>query len=147
MKLSEFDYSLPKELIAQTPIYPRDSSRLLVLDKNTWEIEDKNFFDIVDYLWDNDVLVLNKTKVLKARLKWEFFSSNWDSKKDCEIFLHKQISLNTWDCLVYPWKKLKIWIKVYFNGLIWVIKDITKDGRIVEFDKWWNEFFEIIEKI
>jgi S-adenosylmethionine:tRNA ribosyltransferase-isomerase len=125
-------------------------------------------------LWENDVLVLNKTKVLKARLKGEIItpchpelvsgslkrnnliydsesSSEWQKLQkihtSCEIFLHKQISDNTWDCLVYPWKKLKVWTKVYFDNLEWVIKEISEDWRIVEFDKWWNEFFEIIENI
>ncbi|MFA5917327.1 MAG: tRNA preQ1(34) S-adenosylmethionine ribosyltransferase-isomerase QueA [Candidatus Gracilibacteria bacterium] len=174
MKLSEFDYILPKELIAQTPITPRDSSRLLVLDKVTGEIEDKNFFDILSYLGENDVLVLNKTKVLKARLKGEIITpchpelvsgslkrnnliydseSSSEGQKlqkihtSCEIFLHKQISDNTWDCLVYPGKKLKVGTKVYFDNLEGVIKEISEDGRIVEFDKGGNEFFEIIENI
>lgn len=145
MKLSEFDYFLPKDLIAQTPIYPRDNSKLLVIDKNTWEIEDKKFFDLLDYLWENDVLVLNKTKVLKARLKWILKTEN--RELTCEVFLHKQISDNTWDSLVYPWKKLKVWTTVYFNWLEWVIKSISENWRIVEFNKWWNEFFETIEKI
>ncbi len=174
MKLSEFDYALPKELIAQTPITPRDSSRLLVLDKATWEIEDKNFFDLTSYLWENDVLVLNKTKVIKARLKgkiiipchpelvsgsimqWNIpkqsikdseINSEWQQHIPCEIFLHKQISDNSWDCLVYPWKKLKIWTKVIFHNLEWIIKEISENWRIVEFDKWWIEFFDIIETI
>ncbi len=146
MKLSEFDYILPKELIAQTPISPRDSSRLLVLDKATWNIEDKSFFDILDYLGENDVLVLNKTKVLKARLKGKF-ENVASEKKECEVFLHKQINDNTWDCLVYPWKKLKVWTKVYFDKLTWIINEVSENWRIVEFDKWWSGFFEIIETI
>lgn len=172
MKLSEFDYFLPKELIAQTPITPRDNSRLLVLDKETWEITDQSFFDLLDYLWENDVLVLNKTKVLKARLKGEIITNNWENTPPdslsfvfppqlrgikgesfengeikCEVFLHKQICDNTWDCLVYPGKKMKVWTVVNLNGLYWVIKEISENWRIVEFDKWWNEFFEIIETI
>lgn len=145
MKLNEFDYYLPKELIAQTPITPRDSSKLLVLDKETWEIKDKTFFDIVTYLWNNDVLVLNKTKVLKARLKGKLTTEKWEH--NCEVFLHKQINDNSWDCLVYPWKKMKVWTKVYFDWLEWTIKQISDNWRIVEFDNWWSEFFETIEKI
>jgi S-adenosylmethionine:tRNA ribosyltransferase-isomerase len=112
-------------------------------------------------LWENDVLVLNKTKVLKARLKGKIYSEiqgrfptsrEWQKQESkehvsCEVFLHKQISDNVWDCLVYPWKKLKVWTKVYFDGLEWIIKEISGSWRIVEFDKWWNEFFEIIENI
>lgn len=142
MHLSEFDYILPPELIAQTPIYPRDHSRLLVLDKNTWKIQDKHFFDLVDYLWENDVLVVNKTRVINARLKW-----NIEWWKECEIFLHTQINSNTWDCLVYPGKKLKIGTKVNIWELSGTIKDISDSWRIVEFDKWWIDFLEIIEKI
>lgn len=145
MKLNEFDYFLPKELIAQTPITPRDSSKLLVLDKETWEIEDKSFFDILSYLWNNDVLVLNKTKVLKARLIGKLNTEKW--KANCEVFLHKQITTNTWDCLVYPWKKMKVDTKVCFDWLEWTIKEISENWRIVEFDKWWCEFFDTIEKI
>ena len=68
MKVSDFDYYLPEELIAQTPLEKRDESRLLVLDKETGEIEHKHFYDIIDYLNKGDTLVLNDTKVLPARL-------------------------------------------------------------------------------
>lgn len=68
MKVEDFDYYLPEELIAQTPLAKRDSSRLLVLDKKTGEYEDKHFYDILDYLEEGDTLVLNDTKVLPARL-------------------------------------------------------------------------------
>ncbi|NDK07721.1 tRNA preQ1(34) S-adenosylmethionine ribosyltransferase-isomerase QueA [Candidatus Gracilibacteria bacterium] len=145
MKLNEFDYYLPKELIAQTPITPRDSSKLLVLDKETGEIKDKTFFDIVTYLGNNDVLVLNKTKVLKARLKGKLTTEK--GEHNCEVFLHKQINDNSWDCLVYPGKKMKVGTKVYFDGLEGTIKQISDNGRIVEFDNGGSEFFETIEKI
>ena len=68
MKTADFDYELPQELIAQDPLEQRDSSRLLILDKKTGEIEHKHFYDIVDYLDNNDVLVLNDTKVLPSRI-------------------------------------------------------------------------------
>jgi len=172
MKLSDFDYKLPKELIAQKPTEPRDHSRLLKLNKTNWEIQENKFFSILDDLWENDILVLNKTKVINARLHWEITPPtplHEGEKKVVEIFLHKQINNNTWDCLVYPWKKLKPWTKIYFNiltpsplrrGVGWgkkteelgdvlsaTIKSISPKWRIVEFNKWWLEFLEIIEKL
>lgn len=155
MKLSDFDYHLPKELIAQTPMEPRDHSRLLNLNWTTWEINETKFYDILDELSENDVLVLNKTRVINARLHWTI-----DSGKIVEIFLHKQISENSWDCLVFPWKKLKPWSKVIFilpsplrrgvGGEVILeatIKSISDKWRIVEFNKWWLEFLKIVEKL
>lgn len=154
MKLSEFDYNLPKELIAQNWIEPRDHSRLLILNPENKNLEEKTFFEIENFLWENDVLVINKTKVINARLKWYFFNSS-NEKKKCEIFLHKQINDNTWDCLIFPGKKLKIWKEVFFENkessntkeLKAKIKDFSDSGRIVEFNIWWIEFLEIIGKI
>lgn len=144
MKLLEFDYELPKELIAQTPINPRDHSKLLILDREDWKLADKKFFNLLDELWENDVLVLNNTKVIKARLKWKL-----ENNFEVEIFLHKQINNNTWDCLVYPWKKLKPWTKVYFenSSLEAEIKEVSEKWRIVEFNKSWIEFIEIIDNV
>lgn len=149
MKLQDFDYFLPEDRIAQFAIEPRDHSKLLKINPNTEKIEEKKFFEILEDLWENDVLVLNKTRVINARLNG--FIEN-DSEKICEIFLHKQISENTWDCLVYPWRKLKIWKKIFFyiekeNILQAEIKEISESGRIVEFNKKWVEFLEIIEKL
>ncbi len=153
MKLSDFDYHLPEELIAQTPIEPRDHSRLLGLNKNTGEIQESKFYDILDQLWENDVLVLNKTKVINARLHGYITNIQWE-EKEVEIFLHKQIDDITWDCLVYPGKKLKPGKKVEFklekNGpviMTGLIKDTSDSWRIVEFSKWDLEFMEIIEKL
>ncbi|MDD3646388.1 MAG: tRNA preQ1(34) S-adenosylmethionine ribosyltransferase-isomerase QueA [Candidatus Gracilibacteria bacterium] len=147
MQLSEFDYHLPEELIAQTPIEPRDHSRLLILDKDTGELQDKHFYNLLEELGENDVLVLNKTKVINARLIGEI-----DGGKQVEIFLHKQISNNTWDCLVYPGKKLKPGKEVKFildgeTKLEASIKDISDKGRIVEFSKGGFEFLEIVERL
>ena len=149
MNLSEFDYDLPEELIAQEAIEPRDHSKLLKINPNSKKIEQKLFFEILEDLWENDVLVLNKTRVINARLKW--FIEN-DKTKICEIFLHKQISDKIWDCLIYPGRKLKPGKKVFFyleNKIILKaeIKDFSDSGRIVEFNKWWIEFLEIIEKV
>lgn len=149
MKLQDFDYFLPENKIAQEAIEPRDNSKLLKINPNTKKIQEKKFFEILEDLWENDVLVLNKTKVINARLNW-FIENNFEKK--CEIFLHKKISENIWDCLIYPWRKLKIWKKVSFyiwekNILNWEIKEISESWRIVEFDKWWIDFLKIIEKL
>ncbi len=175
MKLSDFDYHLPDELIAQTPIEPRDHSRLLQLSKNDWNIEESKFYNILDELWENDVLVLNKTKVINARLHG-YIKNIEGNEKEVEIFLHKQINNNTWDCLVYPGKKLKPGKKIDFylpttssfdvKGSTWnevegdgfrknlgpvimtaEIKDISDSWRIVEFSKGGMDFMEIIEKL
>ncbi len=151
MKLSDFDYHLPKNLIAQTPIEKRDNSKLLILDKQSGQITDKKFSNILDILWKNDVLVVNKTRVINARLKGFIKTKTNSKEKEVEIFLHKQISYNIWDCLVYPWKKLKIWTEVnlvaHSDKLIWKIKSISESWRIIEFNKWWIEFLNIIESV
>jgi len=145
MKLSDFNYILPPKQIAQTPAEPRDSSKLMILDRNNGQIQDKIFSDISGMLWENDVLVVNKTRVIKARLKWII----WESEKKCEIFLHKQIKDSTWDCLVYPGKKLKPETVIHFSGtqMTWKIQSISEKWRIVEFTQGWNEFLDTVEWI
>jgi len=154
MKLSQFDYHLPEELIAQSPLEKRDHSRLLVLDKKSWSIEDKNFYNLEDILSDNDVLVVNKTRVINARLKW-VIDRSWVA---CEIFLHKQLSENSWDCMVYPGRRLKPGTTITFdfgshfslegeNCMRAEIKWLTEYGKIVEFNKQGIEFLDIIDNI
>lgn len=155
MQLSDFDYNLPEELIAQTPIEPRDHSRLLILDKNNWNIEEKRFFNIADYLWENDVLVLNETRTINARLFGEIdIFPNWNKEiKKVEIFLHKQISLDTWECLGYPGKNLKVWRNIRFFDdkwvlvLNWLIEKISDMWRFIKFDKSSFEFLQIIDSL
>ena len=89
MKTSDFNYILDERNIAQSPASPRDSSKLIILDKKTWNFEEKIFRDIVDYLWENDVLVFNETKVIKARLNWFVVLQDW-REKEVEIFLLTQ---------------------------------------------------------
>ena len=103
MKVEEFDYNLPEELIAQTPLEQRDSSKLLVLDKKTGEVEHKHFYDILDYLEKGDTLVLNDTKVLPARLIGE----KEETKAVIEILLLKNIKDDEWECLVKPARRIK----------------------------------------
>ena len=103
-------YHLPPELIAQTPIEPRDSSRLLVYDKKTGQIEHRIFHDITEYLSPNDVLVINNTRVLPARLY-----GYKDSGAKIEVLLHKRLDLKNWECLAKPLKRLKIDDRVTFS--------------------------------
>ena len=103
MKLSDFDYYLPEELIAQTPLEKRDSSRLLVLDKNTGDIEHKHFYDIINYLNEGDTLVLNDSKVLPARL----IGIKEETKAVIEVLLLKNIIDDEWECLVKPARRIK----------------------------------------
>jgi len=132
MKVSDFDYYLPAELIAQQPIEPRDAARLLVLHKASGEIEHKIFRDIIDYLECGDTLVLNDTRVIPARL----FGIKEGGRAKVEIVLLKRLDHNTWEALVRPGKRLKPGARVIFgNGeLIGVITDYTAaGGRTIKF--------------
>ena len=131
MKVSDYWYDLPKELIAQDPINKRDESRLLVVHKNDGSITHKHFYDVIDYMDKGDVLVINDTKVIPARL-----IGTIDGKDAvCEVFLVKRLDKDLWECLVKPGKKLKIGTKVNFiKELSCEIVDIKEDGnRIVKF--------------
>ncbi|WP_270640267.1 tRNA preQ1(34) S-adenosylmethionine ribosyltransferase-isomerase QueA [Longibaculum muris] len=96
MKLSEFDYHLPEELIAQTPLQKRDTSRLMVLDRKNQTIEDKHFYDILDYLHEGDILVRNNTKVIPARL----YGTKEETNGHVEVLLLKDLGNDVWECLV-----------------------------------------------
>lgn len=112
MKLEDFDYYLPEELIAQTPLVKRDESRLLVLDKETGEIEHKKFYDIIDYLTPGDTLVLNDTKVLPARL----IGTKEETGAVIEILLLKNIEGDKWECLTKPARRIKEGTVVTFGN-------------------------------
>lgn len=114
MKVSEFNYELPEELIAQTPIEKRDTSRLMVLNKEKQTIEHKIFKDIVDYLEPGDVLVRNNTKVIPARLY-----GKKETGANVEFLLLKNIEGDIWECIVRPGNKLHVGTKVIFgDGLL-----------------------------
>ena len=145
MKTKDFYYDLPQELIAQHPIEHRADSRLLILDRNTGEINHRHFKDIIDYLKSGDTLVLNDTRVLPARL----FGSREGKEEKIEFLLLKKLSDNTWETLVKPGKKAKIGSKVEFgNGLLnGEIVDIGEDGtRLIKF-KYDGIFEEILDKL
>lgn len=110
MKTSDFDYNLPEELIAQTPVYPRDSSRMLVFNRASDRVEHKHFYDILDYLKQGDVLVRNNTKVLPARM----FAYTKNGGK-VEVLLLKRFNLNEWEVLVKPGKKARTGAILTFN--------------------------------
>ena len=134
VNLHDFYYDLPKELIAQTPLSDRSSSRLMVLDRKTGQVEHKVFTDIIDYLEAGDCLVLNETKVIPARLIGE----KLDTKATIEVLLLKRIEnrSNTWEVLVKPGKKAKIGAKISFGDgqLIGEIIDVVEEGnRLIQF--------------
>ncbi len=142
-KKSDFYYDLPEELIAQTPAMPRDSSRLLVYDTKTKKIEDRIFRDIVEYLKAGDVLVINNTKVLPARMYARTAHGGL-----VEVLLLKRYDLNTWEVLMRPGKKGKIGVTMTVGDqLSFTVKDITESGeRIVEFS-YEGRFEEVLAKV
>ncbi len=144
MELSEFNYDLPQELIAQVPIKDRDQSRLMVLDRKNQTIDDKIFKDIIDYLEPGDCLVRNNTKVIPARLY-----GKKDTGANVEFVLLKNIEGNIWEAMVRPGNKLHQGAKVIFgDGLLEAeILDTLPDGtRKVEFH-YEGIFNEILDKI
>ena len=144
MKVSDFNYDLPEELIAQTPLEKRDESRLMVLDKKNQTIEHKTFKDIVDYLEPGDVLVRNNTKVIPARLY-----GKKETGANVEFLLLNNIEKDIWESIVRPGNKLHVGTKVIFgDGLLEAtILEVMPGGtRKVEF-KYKGIFNEILDKI
>ena len=131
LNTKSYFYDLPEELIAQYPAEPRDSSRLLVFHKDSGNIEHKIFRDIVDYLHDGDVLVVNNTRVLPARL----FGKK-DTGAKIEVLLLKRIDLNTWETLAKPGKRLKNGTIITFSDELTgeIIADTDFGGKIIKFN-------------
>ncbi|MFA4890815.1 MAG: tRNA preQ1(34) S-adenosylmethionine ribosyltransferase-isomerase QueA [Candidatus Gracilibacteria bacterium] len=133
MKLTDFDYSLPEGFIAQDPSSPRDSAKLMVFDAESGVVEHKIFRDIVEYLNEGDVLVLNRSKVLKARIVFDFAGGA------CEIFLLRQVDGGsegkTYNCLVKPGRKFQKGSRISVNNdLIIEVLDVKVDGvRVIKF--------------
>ena len=145
MKTSDFYYDLPKDLIAQTPVEPRDSSRLLVLGRESGSIQHKHFYDIIDFLVPGDLLVVNDSRVLPARI----YGIKNETGAKVEFLLLKQISGNRWETLCKPGKKAKQGSKFTFgNGLLSAtVAKVKSDGnRVVDFDSGEN-FFAALDKI
>ena len=144
MNKSDFDFYLPEELIAQTPLEKRDNSRLLHLDKHTGEIEHKHFYDIKQYIRPGDCLVLNDSRVLPARL-----IGTRPTGGAVELVLLKDLGDNCWECLSRPGRKTKPGQELIFgNGeLTAVVQDLTQGGnRIVKFG-YNGIFLEILERL
>lgn len=131
MRTEDFDYNLPEELIAQHPADKRDFSRLMVVDRKTGKREDKHFYDIIDYLNEGDLLVMNDTRVIPARL----FGHREGKEEKIEVFLLENVEDDKWEVLVRPGKKMKIGTKCFFSDeLSLEVIDIKEDGnRVVEF--------------
>lgn len=137
MKTSLFNYNLPPELIANSPVSPRDHSRLMVIDKKDKTITHKHFYDIIDYLNKDDVLILNKTKVFPARV-----FGNKRSGGKVEILLTKSIGEFKWEALSKP--GLKIDTEIIFDGFIGIVKERENEIHIIEFDL---NRIELLEKL
>lgn len=133
MKTNDFYFDLPEDLIAQVPLKNRDESRLMTLDKNTGEIKHKTFRDILECLNDNDILVLNNTRVIPARL----FGFKAETNAEIEILLLSRKDINTWEALTKPAKRLKLGTRIIFGDglLIGVVKELQEEGiRTIEFE-------------
>lgn len=143
MLVTDFDYELPQELIAQHPMEPRDRSRLLVVDKKTGEIEHKHFYDLVNYLKPGDVLVFNDTRVIPARLH-----GTKDTGAHVEVFLLTRRDATDWEVLVRPGKKLQVGAKINFSDELSceVIEHTDFGGRVVRF-KYDGIFEEILDRL
>ena len=125
MKLSDFDYDLPEELIAQSPCDRRDGCRLLVLDKNTGDIAHKHFYDIENELSAGDVLVMNDCRVIPARL----FAKRKDTGADVEVFLIRPMDKGRWECMVRPGKKAKTGKELYINDISLRVESEMENGN------------------
>lgn len=145
IKTTDYDYDLPLELIAQTPLTNRSESRLMVLNRKNKTVEHKKFSDIVDYLNENDVLVLNDTKVIPARLIGEKI----DTKAVIEVLLLKDMGNNTWECLAKPQKRVKIGSIISFGDGLLKAKCIEKfDMGICHFEMIYEGILvEILDKL
>lgn len=147
MKLSEFRYSIPKNIIAKYPAEPRDSAKLLVLNRETGTIKDKVFSDLLDMFNKGDCLVINETKVFPARL----YGNKEKTNAKIEVMLLRELKADEriWDVLVEPARKVRIGNKIYFDNNAFyceVIDNTTSRGRTVRFSFEGN-LFDVIERI
>ncbi len=149
MKTSDFDYILPEELIAQTPLEDRSSSRLLIVDRENQNYKDKHFSDIIDYLNPGDALVLNETKVLPARI----IGAKKETGGTVELLLLKEHEKDTWECLARPQKRLKPGTEVIFGKaeetplLTATVTELYDEGITFVKFSYDGIFLEILEKL
>ncbi|MFH0733104.1 MAG: tRNA preQ1(34) S-adenosylmethionine ribosyltransferase-isomerase QueA [bacterium] len=147
MKLSNFNYNLPKGAIAREPNTPRDESRLMVLDRASNTIEHHLFKDVIKYMNKGDVVVVNETKVMQARL----FGNKERTNAKIEVFVLRELNNeeNIWDVIVDPARKVRIGNRIYFSDDLWceVIDNTTSRGRTVRFNKDAESIYKAIEVI
>lgn len=141
--VSSYDYDLPKELIAQVPSQKRENCRMMVLDRKTSSIEHKHFYDITDYFDENDVIVLNNTKVMPARL-----FGRKDTGAHIEVFLLKRISDKVWEVLINPSKRVKEETLIDISPDLYV-KILTRqnEGKWLVEMHYDGDFYEILDKV
>ncbi len=144
MDVKDFDYELPLEFIAQTPLEKRSDSKLLVLDRKTGEIEHKHFYDIIDYLTPNDVLVLNNTKVMPSRI----YGTKVDTNAKIEFLLLKEIKKDCYECLVKPARRVHVGTIIDFNDVMKAeIIEKQEEGMVVAKFLYEGIFIEKLEQI
>ncbi len=145
MKLSEFQYEVPSKLIAQYPLEKRDESRMMVLDRKHQTWEHRIFKDLVDYLNEGDVLVVNETKVFPARV----FGTKEKTDAKVELLLLRQLEDTMWEVLVKPARKVRVGnrIQITENFGCDVIDNTTSGGRVVRFDYNGNDFYRILDQV
>jgi len=144
VKTSDFWYDLPEELIAQTPLLQRDTSRLMVLDRQTGEVSHRQFCDIIDYLRPGDCLVMNDSRVLPARLL-----GHRPSGGAVEVLLLRNLEDNRWECLCKPGRKMKAGQEVVFGDgeLTAVVTEVKEDGNRVVAFQYEGIFLEVLERL
>ena len=144
-KLSDFDYPLPKKFIAEHPSDRRDRSKLMVVHKDTGEIEHRHFYNISDYMRKNDLVLMNNTKVFPARL----FATKDKTDARVEVFLLRELENNLWEAMVRPARKVRIGNKLMFTSKIYcdVIDNTISGGRVIRFEHGDENIYDVIEKI
>lgn len=147
MKLSDFKYTLPKTAIAKFPAKPRDSAKLMVFQRDTSTVEHKTFKDIIDYMSKGDILAINQTKVMQARL----FGQKERTNAKIEVFVLRELNRDEkiWDVIVDPARKVRIGNRIYFNEELWceVIDNTTSRGRTVRFNYGGENIYKAINNI
>lgn len=144
MKTSDFYYDLPQELIAQTPVEPRDSSRLMVINRDEKSVEHKSFYNIIDYLKEGDCLIANNSRVLPARI----FGTRSTGAR-VEFLLLTQVRTNVWECLARPGKKAREGAEFTFDDIMSckVLEVLENGNRIVEFNCGEENFYTALDKV
>ena len=145
MKLSHFLFELPEERLAEYPAESRDESKLMVLNRKEQTIEHKSFKDIIDYFDEDDVMVLNNTKVFPARL----YGNKEKTGARIEVFLLRELENDLWEVMVRPARKVRIGNKLMFTKNVYcdVIDNTISGGRVVRFEYENEDIYEVIDKV